>query len=79
MLLSSETVDALDDHATIIASKFHAPTEEFHVGFSSFVQEIVKSDLPCFFLSEPNHRLTKLYWEQPRCRRLNLPPGAVAC
>lgn len=26
-------------------------------------REIVKSDFPCCFLSEPNHRLTKLYWE----------------
>ena len=63
MLLSSETVDALDDHATIIASKFHAPTKEFHVRFSLFVQELIASDFPCFFLSEPNNRVTKLYWE----------------
>lgn len=63
MLLSSETVDALDDHATIIASKFHAPTEEFHVRFSLFVQELIASDFPCFFLSEPNNRVVKLYWE----------------
>lgn len=63
MLLSSETVDALDDHATIIASKFHAPTEEFHVRFSLFVQELIASNFPCFFLSEPNNRVAKLYWE----------------
>lgn len=63
ILLSPETVDALDDHTTIIASKFHAPTEEFHVIFLLFVQELITADFPCSFLSEPNNRVTKLYWE----------------
>lgn len=72
-LLSSETVDALDDHAAIIASKLHAPTE-FHVRFSLFVQELIASDFPCFFLSEPNNRVTKLYWEFREAIN-RVPPG----
>ena len=61
-ILSEETIDALDDHATIVASKFHKPNDYFHTSFAAFVEELIKHNFPDF-LSNPNHSVTKRYWE----------------
>lgn len=70
-ILSEETINTLDNHAMIVASKFHKPNDYFHTSFAAFVEELIKHNFPDF-LSNPNHSVTKRYWEF--CDALNQVP-----
>lgn len=67
LMACKETVDLVDKHAEIIASKSRVPTDEFHATFKTFIDELISSDYPSNYpsnyLTDTANPLFELHWK----------------